>query len=99
MRTLTDDEVVDEVRLIDQEPAWPVWPVMPVKHIHRGEPDYPKDREVGIILADEGGGKRTVYFINLWQLKTGLLKPQLEGVPAETFESTEAMVRAGWIGD
>ena len=99
MRQLSDEEVHEEMRFIDMEPAWPLWPVMPVKHIHRHEKGYPEDEEVGVILANEADGKRTVYFKNLGELKTGPLGSQLEGVKSKTYASTEEFVRAGWIGD
>ncbi len=98
MRDLTDEEVAQEVQWIDAEPGWPRWPLLPVKNIHRGDPEY-KGESHGIIGCNEADGKRTVYFKNLWDFETGKLGPQLEGVERETFESTEALVRAGWIGD
>lgn len=103
---LTEEQIAEEVRMIDMEAGWPVWPVLPVKNIHRGAQDYPRDKEVGITRAIYGLGdrepknlSRRIYFINLFELKTGTLGPQLQDVPFEDFENTEAMVRAGWIGD
>lgn len=94
--TLTDAQVAEEMRMIEMEPGWPRWPVLPVKNIRRGEKDYPDDQEVGILIA---GNLTTVYFKNLWDLQNGALGPQLEGVPTATYESVEALVRDGWIGD
>lgn len=95
---MTDVEVAQEVIMIDAEEAWPRWPLLPVKNIHRGDKGYSGDG-VGVIGCNEAGGKRTVYFKNLWEFESGRLGPQLEGVESKTFESTEALVRAGWIGD
>lgn len=98
---LTDEQVSDEAHFIEQESAWPAWPLLPVKHIGRGEPGHPEDEKCGVIVASgkKEPGTRTVYLKNLWDFKTGALGPQLEGVRTLEFESTEAMVRAGWIGD
>lgn len=96
---LTDEQVSDEAHFIEQESAWPAWPLLPVKHIRRGEPGHPEDEQVGVTAARGGRGPVTIYLKNIWDFKTGPLGEQLEGVRTLTFESPEAMVRAGWIGD
>lgn len=98
---MSDEEVAEEVRLIDQVEGWPRWPLLPVKNVNRGDADYPKDEDVGVILAGDLArhGHWTIYFKNLWEFETGMLGPQLEGVKTKTFDTTEELVRAGWIGD
>lgn len=96
MRTLTDDEVVEEAGFIRRESGWPNWPVLPVKHINRGDRDHPEDEDVAIMVA--GAGPK-VFLVNMLALHSGSLKPQLEGVPVREFETIEDLVRAGWIAD
>jgi len=97
-RRLSDKQVAKEARLIEDEEGWPNWPVLPVKNIYRRDTG---EQDLGIITAKAGSARpeRTVYLTNLLALKTGKLGPQLEGLPSETYASTEEMVRAGWIGD
>ena len=100
MRTPSDDEITQEIAWVDNEPGWPRWPLLPVKNINRGEPGYPEEEEVGVILANgEQNGPRRVYFKNLWDFQAGKIQPQLEGVAFKDFATTEEMVRAGWVGD
>lgn len=96
---LTDEQVAEEARFIDLEPGWPLWPLLPVKNIHRGDRDHPEDETHGVLVASGEGGKRTVWFKNLLNFRSGPLAEQLEGVKSRTFDSTEELVRAGWIGD
>ena len=90
---LNDAQVADEIHDINTETAWPLWPVLPMKHLYR-KPGA--DNKLGILHT---GNKSRVYLIHLYELESGPLKEQLEGVPFEDFESTEAMVREGWVGD
>lgn len=101
MREMTEEEVADETHMIRAHELWPVWPVLPVKNgLDRDERGWPRH---GIIVS---GGLRAgvqepvkVYIVNLFDLKTGPLGPQLEGKETIEFETVETMVRAGWIGD
>jgi len=99
--TMREEEVRDEIQMIETDAGWPRWPLLPVKNINRGDEGYPDDEDVGVILAGalDRHGHWTVYFKNLWEFKTGMIGEQLEGVKFKTFDSTEELVRAGWIGD
>lgn len=88
--TLTDEQVADEAHMIKMEPGWPRWPLLPMKNISQ------EDRPVGVLVS---GRLTTVYLKNLWDFESGQLGPQLEDVPTVNYESVEAMVRDGWIGD
>lgn len=92
---MTEDEIKQEVHWIDAEPGWPRWPLLPVKNVRRGDAGYPEDEGIGVLVA----GRRKVYLKNLWDFVDGPLGAQLEGVKTLEFEDTEALVRAGWIGD
>lgn len=96
MRDLSDEEVAEEVRLIGAQQGWPMWPLLPVKNLRRGEPDYPKEDEVGVVLAND---LTTVWIKNLFDFEEGTIGAQLEGVKKVEFDTVEDMVRAGWIGD
>ena len=40
-----------------------------------------------------------LYHKNMFALESGLLSPQLDGIPTTEFESFEAMLEAGWEAD
>lgn len=87
---LTQDQQRRELELMNDEGRWPRWPVLPVKRDRKGGlPD------LGVILA----GCSTVYLVNLFQLRTGPLGPQLAGADAITYPSRAAMIADGWVGD
>jgi len=79
-----------ELDLVNDEDRWPHWPVLPVKRYREG--DMP---DLGVIVA----GRSTVYLVNLFQLQTGPLGPQLEGVEKRDYANREALIADGWIGD
>jgi hypothetical protein len=95
-RVLTEDEIKEEASFIESEPLWPLWPVLPMKHIRRGDEDFEGE---GCAVMVAGIRPPRVYLKNLYDLKTGPLKDQLEGVKYIEFETVEDLVRAGWIGD
>lgn len=98
------EELTREAFWIDNEGGWPLWPVLPLKNIYRGDPNF-KGPDHGMIIASPGNPDRadnpprTLFFMNIFDLKAGALEPQLVNVPSVSFESTAAMVAAGWIGD
>lgn len=90
---LSDAQVADEVRDIENEMAWPLWPVLPMKWL-------------GHTSQDGGHGVLTpashtrIYLIGLLDIKPGIsLGEQFKDVPTLSFESVEAMVREGWVSD
>lgn len=96
---MSEDQIMEEIGFIEQVGAWPNWPVLPVKNMRRGDRDYPKDEEVGIILATQNKAIPQVILMNMWELETGSLTSQIEGKRRLIFDSIEAMVRDGWVGD
>lgn len=105
MRNLTDDEVAHEVAMIENEDQWPQWPWLPVKNVHRHDPDCDYSAEndgLGMLLSPTWMAKAEkpiqVLFINMLDLPKAL-EDRRTGIPHKDFESVEAMVRAGWIGD
>jgi hypothetical protein len=93
---LNEAEVQLEARLIRAEEGWPLWPVLPMKNIHRYDDGYPQDQTHGVMVSPEF---TKVWIINLFELKSGLIKPQLVGRTCLEFESIEALIEAGWVGD
>ena len=86
-----------EKRLIMHYQSWPCYPVLPVVNRSddgRGPGGMPG---CGIIVAGDVGnqvGTIKVYDKNMWDLGTGPLKPQLEGVSFKEFENVDALLRA-----
>lgn len=91
MKRLTPDEEVQEVADIANEDGWPLWPVLPMKNL------YEDGEHLGLMFS----GRRTiVYLMNLFDLRPGITYlDNLKGKPFVEFESTEALVKAGWVGD
>lgn len=87
---LTDEQIAEEVALINDELKWPMFPVLPMKTIGR------TPREHGILLS---GSLSTIYHVGLFDLSPGQLGPQIDDAKKTTYETVEAMVRDGWIGD
>jgi hypothetical protein len=90
-RELTDAEISEEVGFIKTVEMWPLYPVLPMKHRNRYQPGHPKDQGLGVMVAGQGP---KVWLVDLFQLDT--LGPE---TPALEFESYEALVAAGWMGD
>jgi hypothetical protein len=92
---LSDEEVAKEVSLIQGEASWPWWPWLPLKSIADLAPG--ERRELACLFSPEQADVITIYYLNVWDLaKDPLL---VKSAPKESFESVEALVRAGWIGD
>lgn len=89
---LTEEDVAHEVACINNEDIWPLWPVLPMKRIG----GFGDDDGHGILVASH---KTRIYIMSLFELKPGPLKEQVAGRPVREFESVEAMVREGWVGD
>jgi hypothetical protein len=89
-----------EKRLITSYQTWPCYPVLPmVNRDRRTDGGFP---ECGIIIAGdmgEGTGSIKVYLKGMYDLKSGQLKPQLEGVKVEDYENVDALLDAGWKAD
>ncbi len=87
MMMKTDKEMI----LRDVE--WPAFPGLPVKKYSKNPGEFP---DCGIIIA---GDLQTVYFINMWLLVSGPIRPQLEKVERKNYESLDALLEDGWIVD
>lgn len=78
----------EEVRMIKAQEGWPFWPVLPVKR--------PGTDQCGIVTA---AAPSTVIVMNMWSLRTGSISEQTKDAEHIEFESVEAMVADGWVGD
>jgi hypothetical protein len=89
MRTI---DVEKEKQLILDQDKWPHWPVLPVKNYQLVKPgEFP---ECGILFASDLE-KPVIYIMNLFTI--GHVRK--EDVKQFKFESLDAMLAAGWIGD
>jgi hypothetical protein len=79
-----DKEVADIVAF----QAWPNFPILPVKKVDGSW-------ECGIVVAND---LATVILVNMWSL-AAMTAQDLEQCERLTFDSVEALVAAGWIGD
>jgi hypothetical protein len=75
---------------LQNEDEWRFHPVQPMKR-----EQLVGRLETGIVVA----GVLSVYEINMFELTTGTLRSQLEGVPHTDYASYRAMVEAGWHVD
>lgn len=90
--TLSDDQVTKEVADINNEDIWPLWPILPMKLL-----GGPTDDRTGILWCSD---KTRIYRLTLIDLKPNVpLEEQFKDVEVLEFESVEAMVREGWVGD
>lgn len=92
---LSEEQVAQEAEWI-REKSWPLFPVLPVKNLRRHEPDTAEGEDLGLVIYPD---LTKVWLMNLVDLKTGLIAPQLEGRRCLEFGTVEDMVRAGWVGD
>jgi hypothetical protein len=111
MRDLTDDEVAAEVAKIEDEGSWPQWPWLPMKNIHRHDFDRSDANDgLGMLLSPSWRTQESVLSAYIAEFKPvqvllinmlnlGQALEERRNIPHEDFDSIEAMVRAGWIGD
>lgn len=100
MRDLTAEEQAYEVRMIKASSAWPLFPILPVKKLGAvfSRVEEP-DRTSGIVLSSELDTPK-VYFLNLFRLdKDKTIRENCDAAESIEFESVEAMVAEGWVGD
>jgi hypothetical protein len=93
MRTLTDAEVAREVALFLETP-WPYGHRCPVKNLYTGR--------IGTIFRALDSGRIVTHVFCTNVFRSIERTPQQlrdEGIEIQEFESVEAMVRAGWVGD
>ena len=72
------------------EDKWVHWPVQTMRR-----DKHPNDWDCGLVIA----GRTTVFEKNLFDLKSGLIAPQVEDSPHKDYESYEAMLADGWEVD
>ncbi len=87
--------MIDDANFLqNQHDKWPNYPVCPVKSTTKKE-DGSNWPVMGLVVA----GTPTVYKTNMFALTTGPIKPQLESVDKDEYDSFQAMVADGWIVD
>lgn len=87
----------EDVAFLKDSSKWPSWPLCPVRK--RGKATMP---DVGVVVDD--GHMSTVYLANIWEIaekagKSTTLSALLQNAPTEQYESTEALIHAGWYVD
>ena len=80
----------DHLAMLRSPERWPRWPVLPVV---RGPVD------AGVVIHGGAEAAPTVYIVNLYSLKPGLLVPQLKDRPKHVYATLEAMLADGWRVD
>lgn len=80
------EEAAEECRLIRNVELWPMWPWLPMKNYDK-EPTG-----LGMMHASD---LTKVYLVTLFEAGD----TDFSTAPAEEFESVEALVDAGWMGD
>lgn len=85
------DEYQQQDLAILQDPNQ--WPNIIIPMVFRKSPGMP---DCGLLVKGLGS---KLFLKNMWELKTGILRPQLEGVPTLEFDSFETMLEAGWEVD
>jgi hypothetical protein len=87
--TIPVERQAAECAAIRKEDNWPRWPVLPVKK----SGGY----DIGIVIAGE---LTRVWLVNMFDLEQGIYRADLEArYKSITYESVEAMVADGWMGD
>ena len=84
----------NEKELMQDTQNWPNWPILPVKNYKLVKPgELP---ECGIIFSQEveAGKDVTVFVVNIF-----MLPADLSNVPQTKYESLDALLAAGWVGD
>lgn len=84
---------MDDLAILKDPHQW-TWMVCPVRSRTRtgGKRNWPL---TGFVRP----GKPTVYVKNMFELRTGKLEPQLEGVETFEYKFFEELVADGWVVD
>lgn len=85
-----------EKELILDTWSWPNFPILPVKNYKLVKPgEMP---ECGVITASQvgAGGKIQVLMVNIWALTKETKEEDLQKMD---YDSLDAMLAAGWVGD
>lgn len=91
---MNDEQIAQEVTWIEDRNKWPMWPILPMKHLDR---TYNDDNKHGILTFNR---LNRVYLLSIFDFKKDVsIGDTLKDTPYEEFESVEAMVREGWVGD
>jgi len=69
------------------------WPNVVLPLVKRGDPSGP---ECAFMVRGHGS---KLYLHNMFALETGMLSPQLAGLPTKEFDSLEAIIEDGWEVD
>ena len=85
------NDVENDLEMMTNTMNWPNFPVLPVKR-------YTKEScmpEAGIMVPD----LPTVFVVNMWDLKSGVLKDQLKDVPKKEYATYQELIADGWVVD
>lgn len=78
---------------------WCQWPLCPVKRYDHKKPGV-DGLECGLVLPINGAeSKVTVYVHNLFQMQSGPILPQLEGVQKFEYGCVDDMLADRWVVD
>lgn len=84
-----DHSQLRDLDMVKDPDRWPQWPILPLK---RGD----QNEEIGFLVAS---GIPTVYLKNIWALKPGPMRDQLEGVSNLGYSTFEELISDGWRVD
>jgi hypothetical protein len=87
----------EELDVLNNCDEWLNYPIMPL--VNRKTPGWPKTGLVLAVHRIRQDSTRTVYEVNMFDLKSGPLGPQLENVTKHTYPNYEAMLADGWEVD
>ena len=86
---------MSDLRFLRDPFNWPNYPVCPVKSVTRKEADDSSWPKMGLVVVDSPA----VYIKNVFELLSGDLDSQLEGIEKFTYGSFEELIADGWIVD
>lgn len=79
------EDIREDLQTLQDPKGWPRWPFLPV--IERNED--PWKRRCGVVVE----GLTTVFLVNVWSLKTGLVKDILAPYEKIDYSSFEELVK------
>lgn len=98
MVVLNEEQIENEAADIRNIADWPHVVFLPVKNLN--DSGFTNDR-LGIVVVEDFEPFRIYRGVNMFDLEAGPLRAQLERKCVEVleFESVEAGVKEGWVGD
>jgi hypothetical protein len=80
------------LKMLNDPGSWPNWPLLPVK---RDVSEYGFDEAAGVMVP----GQTVVYFMNMWEFRTGSINAQVQGKPFKSYPDFEGVIDDGWVVD